>query len=140
MSSQAPHLTYVDASGWIALVHRKDALHHQATQLYQQRLTQGGRFITTSAVLLEVGNWLSPISLRKLAVDLLDRIERSTRIEVIHLTPELYAKGWELYRNRPDKDWGIIDCISFIVMQERGVPDALTADRHFEQAGFVKLL
>jgi hypothetical protein len=140
MSPPSPNLTYVDASGWIALVHRKDALHHQATQLYQQRLTQGGYFMTTSAVLLEVGNWLSPTSLRQLAIDLLDRIEHSTRIEVVHLTPELYATGWELYRNRPDKDWGIIDCISFVVMRERGVAEALTADHHFEQAGFIKLL
>jgi hypothetical protein len=134
------NLTFVDASGWIALVNRKDALHHQAVRLYQTRLIQGGRFMTTSAALLEVGNWLSPASLRQLAIDLLDRIRHSTRIEVVHVDPALYAKGWELYRNRPDKDWGIVDCLSFVVMQERGLIEALTADHHFEQAGFITLL
>jgi len=83
---------------------------------------------------------LSPVPLRKLAIDLLHRIQQSSRIEVIHVTPEIYAKGWELYSNRLDKDWGIIDCISFVIMQERNLVEALTSDHHFEQAGFQVLL
>lgn len=89
---------------------------------------------------MEVGNWLSPASLRGLAINLLHRIEQSRRIEVVHVTPELYAKGWELYSNRLDKDWGVIDCISFVIMQERNLTEALTSDHHFEQAGFKILL
>jgi hypothetical protein len=53
---------------------------------------------------------------------------------------ELYRKGWQLYRERLDKDWGVIDCISFAIMQERGIVETLTGDRHFQQAGFVALL
>jgi uncharacterized protein len=140
MTLPAPDLIYVDASGWIALVNRRDAAHHQATHLYRQHLVQGGHFITTSAVLLEMGNWLSPAHLRQLALDLMDRIGRSTLVEVEHITLELYSKGWELFRNRPDKDWGVIDCISFVVMTERGIGSAMTGDHHFEQAGFIKLL
>lgn len=59
---------------------------------------------------------------------------------VIDYDPELYAKGWELYSNRLDKDQGVIDCISFVIMQERNLTDALTSDHHFEQAGFKILL
>ena len=83
---------------------------------------------------------MSPVPLRGLAIDLLDRIEQSSRIEVVHVTPELYAKGWKLYGNRLDKDWGVIDCISFVIMQERNLTEALTSDHHFEQAGFEILL
>jgi hypothetical protein len=51
-----------------------------------------------------------------------------------------FDAGMELYADRPDKDWSLTDCISFVVMQERGITDALTGDRHFEQAGFRALL
>ncbi len=58
------------------------------------------------------------------------------------LEPEgsLYDAGIELYRTRSDKDWSLTDCISFVVMEQRGIVDALTGDHHFEQAGFRALL
>ena len=52
----------------------------------------------------------------------------------------LYQKAFQLFCNRPDKDWGLIDCVSFIVMREKRLSEALTADEHFEQAGFIALL
>mgnify|MGYP003288514231 CR=1 FL=1 len=83
---------------------------------------------------------MSPSPLRGLAINLVHRIEQSSLIEVVHVTPELYASGWELYSNRLDKDWGMIDCISFVIMQERNLTEVLTGDHHFEQAGFNVLL
>jgi uncharacterized protein len=140
MSSSAGGRTFVDASGWIALVNRNDSLHGQAVRLFQQRLDEGGGFVTSSVVLLEVGNWLSPIPLRPLASRLLERIDHSQRIEVVELTSELCRKGWQLYGERADKGWGAIDCISFIIMRERNILEALTGDHHFQQAGFTALL
>jgi len=140
MNPLSGDLTFVDASGWIALVNANDALHQQSVRLFEQRLNEGRGFVTSSVVLLEVGNWLSPVPLRGLASGLIERIEHSSRIQVVELTPELYRKGWLLYRERPEKDWGVIDCISFTIMQERNIVEALTADRHFQQAGFVALL
>ena len=140
MSSSPSGLTFVDASGWIALVNRNDGLHQQAVRLFQQRLDEGRGFVTSSVVLLEVGNWLSPVPLRPLASRLLERIEHSQRIEVVELTSELCRKGWQLYGQRTDKEWGAIDCISFIIMQERNLLEALTGDHHFQQAGFSALL
>jgi predicted nucleic acid-binding protein len=49
-------------------------------------------------------------------------------------------RGFDLFSKRPDKEWSLTDCISFVVMQEHGVTDALTTDRHFAQAGFTMLL
>jgi predicted nucleic acid-binding protein len=140
MNSSSTNLVYVDAAGWIALVNLRDALHTEAVRIYKQRLQEQCHFATASVVLLEVGNWLSPAPLRGLAIDLLQRIEQSSRIEVVHVTRELYAEGWQLYSNRLDKDWGMIDCISFVIMQERNLTEALTSDHHFEQAGFKVLL
>jgi len=50
------------------------------------------------------------------------------------------ASGWTLYQQRPDKEWGLTDCISFVVMQEQGISEAFTSDHHFTQAGFTILL
>ena len=55
-------------------------------------------------------------------------------------SPRLFAAGLDLYRNRPDKAWSLTDCISFVVMRERSITEALAYDRHFEQAGFRALL
>lgn len=56
------------------------------------------------------------------------------------MTDALYESGFNLYRDRPDKDWGLIDCASFVAMKDGGLTEALTADEHFEQAGFAALL
>jgi len=56
------------------------------------------------------------------------------------LTKDLYIPAFNLFKQRKDKEWGLVDCLSFIVMQNRGITDALTADTHFQQAGFRALL
>jgi predicted nucleic acid-binding protein len=61
-------------------------------------------------------------------------------VEIVPATMEWFERGMELYEGRPDKEWSLTDCISFAVMTERGVSDALTNDHHFEQAGFRILL
>lgn len=61
-------------------------------------------------------------------------------IEIIGLSTDLYAEAFALYRGRPDKEWGLIDCASFVAMNARRMTAALTADEHFEQAGFRALL
>jgi predicted nucleic acid-binding protein len=48
--------------------------------------------------------------------------------------------AWQLWRSRTDKEWTLVDCTSFILMHGRGLLEAITADHHFEQAGFVRLL
>ena len=72
--------------------------------------------------------------------ELLASLESDPSVEILPLSEELYERAFELYRNRPDKEWGITDCISFIVMQDRGLTEALTTDEHFEQAGFKALM
>ncbi|PKO21050.1 MAG: hypothetical protein CVU38_16825 [Chloroflexi bacterium HGW-Chloroflexi-1] len=59
---------------------------------------------------------------------------------MIHVDPALWQRGWQLFIERPDKDWSLTDCISFLVMQDRKIRRAFTSDHHFEQAGYVKLM
>ena len=59
---------------------------------------------------------------------------------IVPANTETFEKGVDLYHARPDKQWSLTDCISFTVMAEEGITEALTGDRHFEQAGFKALL
>ena len=59
---------------------------------------------------------------------------------IVPASQDVFEQGVELFENRLDKDWSLTDCISFIVMRERGLTEALTGDHHFEQAGFRALL
>ena len=63
-----------------------------------------------------------------------------SKFRVLSSSPQLYAAGLNLYRRRRDKLWQLTDCISFAVMKEQHVREALTGDQHFEQAGFTALL
>jgi predicted nucleic acid-binding protein len=71
---------------------------------------------------------------------LLRQLQADTDAVIIPATTDLFSQGHELYAHRPDKDWSLTDCISFITMQEKEVTEALTADHHFEQAGFALLI
>jgi len=73
-------------------------------------------------------------------VQLLDALEADPTVDIVPLLEPLYARGMQLYRARPDKEWGLTDCVSFLVMQDRGLTEALTTDEHFQQAGFRALL
>ena len=77
---------------------------------------------------------------RKAAIELMESLEEDPNVEIISLTDDLYFRAMELFRQRPDKEWGITDCISFVLMQDHEITDALTTDDHFKQAGFRILL
>jgi predicted nucleic acid-binding protein len=96
--------------------------------------------VTTRAVQLEIGNALSKRRYRQAAVQLLGALEADPLVEIIPLSETLYLQALQLYRERQDKEWGLVDCISFIVMTERNLTEALTTDEHFQQAGFHTLL
>ena len=70
------------------------------------------------------------------AVAILEQFLAAEELEVVHLTPRLFAQGFALYKSHQNKAWGLVDCISSIVMHEAGVTQALTFDQPFVQAGF----
>ena len=132
---------FIDSVGWIALVHRGDELHHKTVQTY--RGLGSVRRITTDAVLIESCNAFSKSSLRPLATTLMEKVKESGKIgvlDVVHVDEELIQRGLEMFKARNDKDWSLTDCISFVVMKEKGNTMALTSDHHFQQAGFEKLI
>ncbi len=128
---------FADTVFWLALVIRQDE-HHGRAQAWASRIT--GTITTTAAVLLETANALARPSWRSHAVKLIDHIKQRDDVVVVDLDKGLLERAWGLYCDRLDKGWSWTDCISFVVMQDRGLQEALTTDRHFEQAGFRAVL
>lgn len=96
--------------------------------------------LTTAWVLTEVADGLAATPDRHLIEKILADLNQEPRDIVVPASADLFDRGLQLYLARPDKQWSLTDCISFVVMEERNVTEALTADHHFEQAGFVALL
>jgi len=67
-------------------------------------------------------------------------LRQSSSCEIIPVSSALFQGALDLYHERTDKEWTLTDCTSFLIMQEHGITEALTGDRHFEQAGFTALL
>ena len=95
--------------------------------------------LVTDAVLLEIGNSLSR-NYKERAIEIFEEFFISEEIEIVRLDETLFNQAFELYKSHADKTWGLIDCISFVVMKERNITDALTSDKHFVQAGFRALM
>ena len=131
---------FIDASYVIALAIPADEAHAKAVELADWLRRNPAGLVTTRAVLLEIGNALSRLRFRSAAAEVLETVESDARIQVVPLDEELYADALSLFRSRTDKEWGMTDCISFVVMKQRGLRDALTTDQHFEQAGFRALM
>jgi hypothetical protein len=128
---------FVDTAFFLALVLQRDEFHSSAVRW--QEIAEGG-FVTTDYVLVETMNGLSGQSSRAVAHALVQQVRTAGEFEVIPASRRLMDAGMELFRTRLDKEWSLTDCISFVIMQERGLVDALTADHHFEQGGFRALL
>jgi predicted nucleic acid-binding protein len=122
---------------YVALFSPADRFHAEAVRLAQ---ILKHRPVVTEFVLLEFGNIASSGKGRQFFVDLLRRLKGDPKTILIPASPALFAQGCELFASRPDKNWSLTDCTSFVVMKEHGLTDALTTDRHFAQAGFNALL
>jgi uncharacterized protein len=121
---------FLDTAYAIALSSSNDQFHTRATELVDQLETSGTQLVTTRAMLLEIGNALSKQRYRHAAVQLFDSLEADPTVETVSLSDEVYTRALQLYRERPDEEWGLTDCVSFLVMRDRGLTEALTTDEH----------
>ncbi|MBC6418992.1 MAG: type II toxin-antitoxin system VapC family toxin [Prochloron sp. SP5CPC1] len=124
---------FVDTGYIIALINKNDQYHEQAVEL--SGLYENFPLVTTEAILLEVGNALSRRH-RRQALSIIDYFQTSPEVTVVPLTADLFASAIGLYATHSDKTWGLVDCVSFVVMEERQISVALAFDSHFIQAGF----
>jgi uncharacterized protein len=128
---------FVDTWFFVALINKRDQYHQKALELSEEY--ENYPLITTDAVFLEVGNALSS-NYKNQAVELMEYFLESDDVKVIRLSPDLFDEALSLYKKHQDKSWGLVDCISFVVMRQNKVNQALTFDKHFIQAGFQALM
>lgn len=131
---------FLDSSFAIAAVSPRDHYHARAASMTQELEVNATRIVSTYAVFLEIGNSLAKRRTRSNAIRTIEWLQHDPSVEIVPLDPDLFNRAFELFRQRADKEWGLVDCVSFIVMQQRGLTESLTSDQHFEQAGFVALL
>lgn len=127
---------FADTSYYLALMRSDDPAHGAALA----NSTPGRSIVTTGFILLELGNACARAEDHGDFLAVVEGLKNSRRVTIIPLSSELMGRGLKLMGERDDKDWSLTDCISFAVMKEHGLREALTEDKHFEQAGFVALL
>jgi predicted nucleic acid-binding protein len=128
---------FADTSFYVAIFSPLDALHAKAKGI---AAAHRGRIVTTQFVLVEVGNFFCKGKGRAVFQTMMQNLRVAPDIVIVPASTDLFDKGLAYFSSRPDKDWSLTDCTSFVVMQELGLTEALTADHHFEQAGYVALL
>jgi uncharacterized protein len=132
-------LVFADTSYWLALIVVDDQLHERVLAL-TETLTSA-QFVTSEMVFTELLNSVSRTkSLRAGAFELLKYARNEARTSVVRQSSSLFDAALERYKRSADKQWSLTDCASFVIMEEQGIRQALTYDRHFEQAGFEALL
>ena len=128
---------FADTFYFLALINPKDARHEAAVQFSRGH---GRSVVTTAWVLSELADGLSKRATRGTFGLLYEGLVADPATKIISASDDLWERGRLLYAARPDKDWSLTDCISFVVMEREKIAEALTGDHHFEQAGFLALL
>jgi len=131
---------FLDTSAWLALTNKSDTFHAKAKKARSKLLKAKSKCYVTDYVIVEVANSLSRSPWRSAAIQLITSIHSSETIEIIRIDQDMYDEAWNLYTSRKDKEWGLTDCTSFVVMNRYAIRDAFTNDHHFKQAGFNLLL
>ncbi len=126
-----------DTSFFVAYLNPRDEDHARAVQWMTASPV---RIVTSEWVLAELGNYLAEGSNRRLLGPLVRALSTEERVEIVPADHSSFLGAFSLYSRRRDKSWSFTDCTSFCRMKARQITDALTTDRHFEQAGFAVLL
>lgn len=128
---------FVDTSAWYALALPGDAAHGRLARTLRERVSHGVRIVTTNLIVAETHALL----LRRVGrgpAEAFARVVRGSPNLVVSSTPELESAALDEWIGRfDDQDFSLTDAVSFAVMAERGIGEALTQDRHFATAGFV---
>lgn len=131
---------FADTSFFVALLRERDQHHAQAKAQYDQVNMEQLRIITSEFVIFETGSCLSKHPFRLPFIKLMEEFTEMDNGEIVEATQDILKEALGLFATRPDKEWSLVDCFSFLIMQELQLTDALSADHHFIQAGFRTLL
>ena len=130
---------FLDANYLIALEVSDDQHHKEASHHWSALLQSPPLLVTTSYILDEVVTFLNSKRHHTNAVRVGNSLLTSSAIKLIHVDEALFKEGWEYFRKHADKTFSLTDCISFVLMSQLEITQALTFDKHFVQAGFMRM-
>jgi len=128
---------FADTLFYVALLNRNDE-HHVAA--IDWAVHERPIIVTSEFVLLEVANFFRKPPDRERFSNFVQNLDADPATTIVRCDSTWFRRGLERFSSRLDKEWSLTDCISFVVMEEHSLSDALTDDRHFQQAGFTTLL
>lgn len=133
-------IVFADTGYWVALLNPRDDLHDKAVKLSQA--IQPAHIVTSEMVLTEVLNDFSDRGdhFRQAAVNFIKKLYQHPNTTIIPQTSIQFQTALAFYEQRPDKAWSQTDCVSFKIMEEQGIVEALAYDKHFVQAGYTALM
>jgi predicted nucleic acid-binding protein len=129
---------FADTFYFLAVFSEEDLAHERAVRTASS--FRGVQLLTTAWVLMEFADATCARTQRTAGAAFVRHLPQQPDLQIVPSSDELFEAGLSLYESRPDKNWSLTDCVSFVVMQQHGVSEALTGDRHFSQAGFLALL
>ena len=128
---------FADTFYFLALLDSAEERHAQAAEAARNPELQ---LVTTEWVLAEFGDAYCHPNDRADFVSLYRSLASHPRVKIIPAETRLFQRGVDFFEQRPDKNWSLTDCLSFVSMRDEGITEVLTGDKHFEQAGFTALL
>lgn len=129
--------TFIDTAYILGLLNPRDRWHGKAVEMSR---TVKGPFVTSDAIMTEIGDALSERSRRVWSAEAIADLRADPDVTCVGIDETTFVAGLQLYREMADKDWSLTDCFSFVIMRREQITDALTADVHFVQAGFRALM
>jgi predicted nucleic acid-binding protein len=127
---------FIDTWFWAALLNKRDP-HHKVARRLSAKVSQS-KVVTSQLVLMELLSFCSKMGpdIRTACVELVRKLKVAPNTIVFPHSDQLYCQSLALYAQHNDKDWSLVDCASFIIMQEKGIHIAVSGDHHFEQRGY----
>jgi predicted nucleic acid-binding protein len=129
---------FLDTGYLLALELSNDTNHEAAVQHWQTVSRTLPLLVTTSYVFDEATTFFNSRGFHSKAVQVGNNLLNSPSVELVHVDEPLFSAGWAYFQQHQDKQYSLTDCISFVLMKQRGIQAAFTFDRHFAQAGFAK--
>lgn len=127
------NVVFADAFYFVARINRCDQYHHRVLAFSKDFRA---RLLTSDWILMEVADALAKSACRPRVREFIFHMRRAAACEIVPASRELLDRALAFYHQHADKEWTLTDCVSFVIMRERHIMDALTGDKHFEQAGF----
>ena len=133
-------MIFIDTGAFVAMFHFKDRNFSSAQQMRTDIQTGVyGKMITSNYVLDELITLLKKFLPHKTIVSTIEIIRSSSNIQISWITEKIESITWEYFKKHQDKEYSFTDCTSFVIMDILGIKKAFSYDKHFSQAGFVKL-